>query len=225
MELHIKNSRPVEFSDRIRFRCRRCGSCCRHVKGSVILESIDAYRLAKHMGIGVNQVFERYAEPFLLNESGYPIFALKVKGNQSECIFLEGCKCTVRSARPRVCRLYPLWIEPTDENGGIACNYCSECRYHSHGSLVRVKDWINKNVTEEDRTYCSEDYRTIVALAPMLQEARRRGVPVERIQRELLFFRYFCYETDRPFMEQFRSNNRLLLCRMHHLLEQGGKPI
>lgn len=225
MEPHIKNSKPVRFSDQIRFRCRRCGACCRHVKGSVILECVDAYRLAKHMGIRVDQVYEKYTDPFLLDDSGYPIFALKVKGRQDECVFLDGCRCTIRPARPRVCQLYPFWVEPMDGNGGIAYHYCTECRYHSRGTLIRVKDWMNENLTEEDRMYWAEEYRTLASLAPMLREAKRRGVPVDRIQRELLFFRYYCYETDRPFMEQFRSNNRLLLVRMNRLLKQGGEPI
>lgn len=40
---------PVAPSDRFPFRCRMCGACCRHVRESVPLESLDAFRLAKYL--------------------------------------------------------------------------------------------------------------------------------------------------------------------------------
>ena len=40
---------PVNLSDRFPFKCRMCGACCRHVRESVPLESLDAFRLAKHL--------------------------------------------------------------------------------------------------------------------------------------------------------------------------------
>ena len=39
----IKNSKEVKLSDRVRFRCKRCGECCRHVAQTVVIEPIDAY--------------------------------------------------------------------------------------------------------------------------------------------------------------------------------------
>lgn len=40
---------PVNLSDRFPFKCRMCGACCQHVRESVPLESLDAFRLAKHL--------------------------------------------------------------------------------------------------------------------------------------------------------------------------------
>lgn len=223
----IKNSKQVQPTDRVRFRCKRCGECCRHVKGSVILESMGAYRLAKHFGISMSEVFEQYAEPFILDESGFPIFALKVKGEKQECVFLDGCRCTVRPARPRTCRLYPFWVEPTDGEGGMEYNYCYERRLHPNGSLIRVKDWMQENLLPEEREYLSEEYRIVIRLALMLHEAKKSGVPVEKVQKALLLYRYFLYETDQPFMEQFRRNNACLLRQMAYLIAQtqnkGGR--
>ena len=64
----IKNSKQVEENEHIRFRCMRCAACCRYVKGSVIIEGLDAYRLAQHLKMEVADFISQYADPFLLDE-------------------------------------------------------------------------------------------------------------------------------------------------------------
>lgn len=38
----------VHAKDCVDYQCRRCGQCCRHIKDSLMVESLDAYRLANH---------------------------------------------------------------------------------------------------------------------------------------------------------------------------------
>ena len=45
----IKNLHPLKWNERICFECSGCGSCCRHIRDSVPLESLDAYRLAVYL--------------------------------------------------------------------------------------------------------------------------------------------------------------------------------
>lgn len=93
-------------------------SCCRHVKGSVVIEGLDAYRLARHLGMETADFMSQYTEPFILDDKlWYPIFSLRVKGNEDSCIFLKGTRCTVQEAKPRTCRLYPFWVEPNEPDG------------------------------------------------------------------------------------------------------------
>ena len=108
----MKNSKQVELSDRVRFRCTRCGDCCRHVEGVVVVESLDAYKLAKHLGITISDFFTDYTEPYYLEDTQYPIFMLKTTGKDKSCIFLKGNRCTVQDVKPRTCRMYPFWIGP-----------------------------------------------------------------------------------------------------------------
>ncbi len=94
---------PVNLSDRFPFKCRMCGACCRHVRESVPLESLDAFRLAKHLrdkGENVScveKVLAAYAEPVLLSENGYTVFMLKTVGADDACIFLKDNRCTIHS--------------------------------------------------------------------------------------------------------------------------------
>ena len=43
----IKNSKKVELTDRVRFRCKLCAECCKNVKGAVAIEVKDAYYISK----------------------------------------------------------------------------------------------------------------------------------------------------------------------------------
>ena len=39
----------VHAKDCVDYQCRRCGQCCRHIKDAVMVESMDAYRLANYL--------------------------------------------------------------------------------------------------------------------------------------------------------------------------------
>lgn len=45
MNLQLPNTRPVSSSEQVSFHCKHCGACCRHVRESVPLNTLDAYRL------------------------------------------------------------------------------------------------------------------------------------------------------------------------------------
>ena len=49
----IKNSKEVKLSDRVRFRCKRCGECCRHVAQTVVIETIYAYNMSKYLKLEI----------------------------------------------------------------------------------------------------------------------------------------------------------------------------
>lgn len=42
-ELILENIHLLEWNERISFECSGCGACCRHVKESVPLESLDTF--------------------------------------------------------------------------------------------------------------------------------------------------------------------------------------
>lgn len=151
----LKNSKQVEKNEHIRFRCTRCAACCRHVKESVVIEGLDAYRLARHLGMETADFMSQYTEPFILDDKlWYPIFSLRVKGNEDSCIFLKGTRCTVQEAKPRTCRLYPFWVEPNEPDGtDFTYHICFEHQHHPKGSLVRVKDLLSYANDGENNTY------------------------------------------------------------------------
>ena len=116
MKEFLKKMVPVTGSDHFPFRCQMCGACCRHVKESVPIDSLDAFRLAcflrnKDKRIrSMDDVLELYAEPVLLHESGYMAFMLKTVGDEDSCIFLKENRCAIHKEKPKACRTYPISV-------------------------------------------------------------------------------------------------------------------
>ena len=110
----LATTHRVSSCDRIPFRCTCCGECCRHVRQSVPVESLDAFRLAKLLRTRDEEItcmddfIERYTELALLDECGYFMLMLKVTGKDDACIFLRDNRCVVHVAKPRACRIYSV---------------------------------------------------------------------------------------------------------------------
>ena len=102
---------PVRPKDQFTFSCRQCGACCRNIEGCVMVESLDAYRLARYLRTkgepieGIEDFLFRYCEPEPLTEEGFPIYMLKTKAPNGPCIFLMDGRCSVYPARTRTCRI------------------------------------------------------------------------------------------------------------------------
>ena len=96
---------PVRPKDQFTFSCRQCGECCRNIEGCVMVESLDAYRLARYLRTkgepieGIEDFLFRYCDPEPLTEEGFPIYMLKTKVPNGSCIFLTDGRCSVYPAR------------------------------------------------------------------------------------------------------------------------------
>ena len=119
---------PVRPKDQFTFSCRQCGACCRNIEGCVMVESLDAYRLARYLRTkgelieGIEDFLFRYCDPEPLTEEGFPIYMLKTKAPNGSCIFLMDGRCSVYPARTRTCRIYPLTVGPGER--GRDFEYC-----------------------------------------------------------------------------------------------------
>ena len=109
---------PVRPKDQFTFSCHQCGECCRNIEGCVMVESLDAYRLARYLRAkgepieGIEDFLFRYCDPEPLTEEGFPIYMLKTNIPNGSCIFLTDGRCSVYPARTRTCRIYPLTVGP-----------------------------------------------------------------------------------------------------------------
>ena len=213
MNESVLNMKKVSVREHIPFRCIGCGACCRHVRQSVPLESLDVFRLAKYLrdaGADIRSADDflaQYAEPVLLDECGYTMYMLVVTGADDACIFLKNSRCTVHQAKPRACRLYPFAAGP-DEKGGWEYLVSQEKRHHFKGASVHVKTWMKKYLTEEDRAFLRLDYNSVKPIARLL-----RRIPEPQLSAALMRFMYFKYsafELDKPFLPQYSRNLKQL---------------
>lgn len=81
--------------------CRACGECCR--VGEVELKERDAEKLARFLGIGVQQFMDQYT---MEGEDGNLI----LRRTEAGCVFLAGNECSVYEERPSTCERFPHLI-------------------------------------------------------------------------------------------------------------------
>ncbi len=217
---------PVAASGRFPFQCRRCGACCRHVRQSVPLETLDAFRLAKYLrdrGEPINcidDVLARYTEPVLLHESGYTVFMLKVVGPEDACVFLQDNRCTIHEVNPRACRTYPISVGP-DGHGGYEQYLSMEQPQHFQGPQMSVKKWVQKRCSSQDREFWEIDVGSARELAQLLER-----IPQERKAQAMLLFllyRYSDFDLNKAFIPQFRNNTEKLLEALRTIAEERNQ--
>lgn len=220
-ELLMQNLTPVAWNERIHFECHHCGACCRHVKDSVPLESLDVYRMARFLRSqdksfdSIDYMLSRYAEPVPLHECGYFIYTLKTVGADDACIFLKDNRCMIQTAKPRACRIYPLVAEP---DGASSFHYylSMEKKHHFTGRKFKARDWMNQYFTQEDRAFVNEDISTTLEIARLLKQ-----MPEEYKHRALYFFllyKYTDFNLDQPFQEQYEQNNKRLITSLEAMI-------
>ena len=160
----MENVTPIAWNERIHFECHHCGACCRHVKDSIPLESLDVYRIARFLRSqdksfdSIDYMLSRYAEPVPLHECGYFIYTLKTVGADDACIFLKDNRCTIQAAKPRACRTYPLVAEP-DDSSSFQYYLSMEKSHHFTGRKFKARDWMNQYFTQEDEHLSMQTFR------------------------------------------------------------------
>jgi Fe-S-cluster containining protein len=90
----------------LRFECTGCGECCRSRNGQpswVYVTLDERRRLARHFKLRTSAFTRRYCE----KTNGF----FHLRNPSSDCLFLDGARCTVYAARPGQCRTYPFWNE------------------------------------------------------------------------------------------------------------------
>ncbi len=204
-----KNIRAVSLNEQVAFHCRLCGGCCRYVKDSVMLEPMDAYRLARYLReqgkpvFGTEDVLANYAHASWL-EDRFPIFLLNTVGTMDVCVFLKEGRCSVYEARPHVCRMYPFTAAPGERGRDFCYFLCTEKSHHFADGLVTPKSWFSENFPREAREVLKADYAALPVLGRNIQ-----AMGAEKFQDLLfrfLYYRYYNYELDKPFLPQFLSN-------------------
>lgn len=206
---------PVRPKDQVAFSCRLCGDCCRHVRDRIMLEPLDAYNLGRYLrerGAGVDNiedVYGQHAHPSLLHDA-YPIFLLNTQGEDQSCIFLKDGKCSIYEGRPRVCRLYPFTVKGGDRGRRFMYYQCLDSHAaHFAGGKVRIRDWMYRSFTRDARDFVETEASIFPELGKLLEKLGQDGR--RHFLFRLLYHRYYNYELDRPFLPQYRENQRQLI--------------
>ena len=213
----------VRPKDWVPFRCRLCGNCCRNLRGNLMPEQIDAYRLARFLRERgeveyMEDFYTRYTYPDVL-EDFFPVFLINTVDPDDSCVFLKDGRCSVYEARPRVCRLYPFTAFPGQRGKAFHFFQCmdSNSAHFSDGKIL-VKDWMYQNFSREDREFLTAESDTLIELGRLLKAMSTDGRKENLFQ--ILYYRYYNYDLDQPFMPQYKENTEELKRILQELLRR-----
>ena len=200
----------VRPKDWVPFRYRLCGNCCRNLRGNLLMpEQIDAYRLARFLRERgeveyMEDFYTRYTYPDML-EGFFPVFLINTVDPDDSCVFLKDGRCSVYEARPRVCQLYPFTAFPGQRGKAFHFFQCmdSNSAHFSDGKIL-VKDWMYQNFSREDREFLTAESDTLLELGRLLKAMSTDGRKENLFQ--ILYYRYYNYDLDQPFMPQYKEN-------------------
>ena len=213
----------VRPKDWVPFRCRLCGNCCRNLRGNLMPEQIDAYRLARFLRERgeveyMEDFYTRYTYPDML-EGFFPVFLINTVDPDDSCVFLKDGRCSVYEARPRVCRLYPFTAFPGQRGKAFHFFQCMDnnSAHFSDGKIL-VKDWMYQNFSREDREFLTAESGTLLELGRLLKAMSTDGRKENLFQ--ILYYRYYNYDLDQPFMPQYKENTEELKRILQELLRR-----
>ncbi len=205
---------PLRDKDWVDFHCRLCGQCCRDIEDSVMVESLDACRIAKYLRdhedpeMDVSTFCLKYTHEVLLTE-GFPAMTLNTDGPDRSCVFLKENRCTIYPARPRVCRHYPFSVGPGSRGRDFVWFLCKDKPFHLAGGRVQVKDWINRSFPSEEREFLKRQFDFYGKLGKILQGMDEKTR--EQLLQQIVFLCYINYDLDEPFLPQYGRNMDALL--------------
>lgn len=221
----VLNTQPLGQNAQVPFRCQKCADCCRNVTKTIMVEALDAYRIARHLraqGYGdmdMSMFYNQYTEPSLLGP-GYPIFLMKTDGNQ-DCLFLQDGRCTIYAARPRICRLYPFTVSPGARGRDFCWELCLDRPSHLKGGIVRAKDWFYENFKKEDRQFLKQEYDSLPTISKLLKDISEPSALKQAVF-HITHYRYFAFDLSAPFLPQYIRNTEFLLTSLQGIRDKCG---
>lgn len=135
------------YQEGLRFKCTGCGKCCTGPSGYVWLTLEEAEQMATHLNMSLQDFINKHTRKIGNRLS----LREKRRGQDYDCAFLEGKRCTIYEVRPKQCRTYPWWKENLSsakswQEEAIRC----EGIHHPDAPLISLGE-IQKHLPKEDK--------------------------------------------------------------------------
>lgn len=204
---NLNEAKKVGPNDTFQYHCFRCGECCHNVKESIMLTTWELFKLAKHLGLPMDEVVNRYLTPVFIGGVAFPLLMMETKPYGDACIFYKQ-GCSIQEAKPIACKLYPLNIEPGKHNG-LSYFIVSQKPHHYTGEIHRVGNWMEQNLSPDDRRFMIRWFKEMPEIGRLMwkiPQAHNGAQPRKDILFPVLVRMYFAYDTRKDFWKQFDQN-------------------
>lgn len=199
----LKNNQLSE-DDYFEFGCIQCGECCRN-RYDILLNPYDLYKIAKYLNMRIIDVIDKYCEIYIGSDSKMPVVRARPKIYNAVCSFLRNGKCSIHSAKPTVCALYPLGRAASPDGGMIYFTQGGSCNANS--TPIKVKDWIEMFNLKESELPAKLWSQTLVKLSLSKRKFKIKPQIEEQLNNELVNILYLSYDTTQDFLPQFKNNS------------------
>jgi Fe-S-cluster containining protein len=138
----VSDGKLYEVNDMVKAGCdgcRNCHACCVDMGGSIILDPLDIYNMTNELAVTFEQLLAEHIELNVVD--GIILPNIKMNGNTDRCRFLnEEGRCSIHSARPGICRLFPLGriYEERSFKYFLQVHECPK----ENKSKVKIKNWL-----------------------------------------------------------------------------------
>lgn len=180
--------------------CIGCCDCCRGMGNSIILDPYDIWRLTSHL----SKSFEELLADFLeLNVAdGIILPNLRIVKETDQCVFLnkEG-RCSIHTARPGLCRLFPLgrYYENHSFKYFLQVHECPK----QNKSKIKIKKWLDTENLKQYERYVT-DWHYYLKERQETAMAAEDAETVKKLSMDILRRFYLTpYENDSDFYTQF----------------------
>lgn len=136
----ISDGRLYVSKDMVKAGCMGCGSCCRGMGKSIVLDPMDINNLYINLEVGFEELMKDKIELNVVD--GIVLPNIKMSGVEEKCGFLDGnSRCSVHDFRPGICRLFPLGRYYEDGYFKYFLQ-TGQCKNYAP-SKVKVKQWLD----------------------------------------------------------------------------------
>ena len=180
--------------------CKGCSQCCRTVGDSILLDPYDIYALTNHLGTTMQILLQEKLELRVVD--GLILPNIRTENEQGGCGFLdEAGRCTIHSARPGFCRMFPLGRYY--EDGGFQyILQVHECPY-PYKTEVQIEKWLGIADLERYEKYICDWHYFILHLQHRIKEGVEDTL-IKQINMYILqIFFFLPYEDGEDFYTQF----------------------
>lgn len=140
--------------------CRQV--CCHGMDKSIILDPFDVHRLTTRLNMTMEQLLDGFVEINIVDGIMLPNMAMNKE--TGSCSFLdEKNMCKIHTARPGVCRLFPLgryWEDETHFKYILQKGQCNK----DNLAKIKVKKWINSEYGGRYDEFVSQWHRYLVKI-------------------------------------------------------------
>ena len=169
----ISDGRLYDSNAMVKAGCSGCGSCCKGMGTSIVLDPLDIYRMTSHLQCSFEMLM---ADKIDLNVvDGIILPNLRMKGQNESCGFLnDKNQCEIHPFRPGICRLFPLG-RYYENNSFKYFLQIHECK-NVHPAKVKIKKWLEEPELSRQEAFICRWHYFLKNLQDLLDEKEDEGL-------------------------------------------------